>query len=174
MKTSPLIFLSLISNLFFWSCSVSHINEKLIIGDWTKEKTKSFIINKKYADDTNYTIANKLRLGIDSLNTIENEKASLIEFRNEAKLDGSSKVMTTMSNMKNEMDFKPDKTAIISFRKGKLVGTWKMNSNGNKVMVKDSVTHKKIIITINKIDSTKMLISESFPKGDLMIVFRKK
>lgn len=173
MKAYKFLFLSVISIFFFWSCTVSHVNETLIIGTWTNGKIKSFIVNKKFAEDTTFTVSNKLRLGLDPAHITANEKTSLQEFKNGVKASGSFKPGSIMSNVKTEMNFKPDKTVTLLYRKGKIDGTWKMNSKGNKIIVKDTVTKEKLTINIAEINPSKLIIYEPVPIGDLMITFSK-
>jgi|GEM_PF-858288 len=174
MKASKFIFISIISILFFWSCTVSNINEKLLIGNWTNGRIKSFIVNKKFSDDTTFTASNKLRLNLDSANIEANERTSLTEFKIGLRAIGPIQPGIFTANMKSEMNFKPDKTVTFLFRKGIMLnGRWKMNRKGNKVMVKDTVTNKKHTINVAEIDLSKLLIYERFPVGDLMIIYNK-
>jgi len=173
MKTYRFIFLAIIGISFFSSCTVSHVNENLIIGDWKMGKIQSFIVDKKLAGDTVYTASNKLRLGLDSANISVNEKASLLEFKQGFKAKGNSKPVSVLTDMKNEMNFKPDKTVTILLKSGSLNGTWKMNGKGNKIVVKDALTKKKSTINIFDLDLSKLIICEQLPTGNLTILYKK-
>jgi len=173
MKTSKFISLSVIIILLFGSCTVTHVNENLLIGKWKNGKIKSFIVNKKFSEDTIFNASNKLRLGIDSANLEANEKNSLREFKVGLTALGPVKPGGFNANMRNEMNFRADKTVTISLRNGVINGTWKMNGKGNKVTVRDTVTNKKQTINIALINLSNLIIYEKYPVGNLMFIYSK-
>jgi hypothetical protein len=173
MKTYRFILSTIIGIAFFSSCTVSHVNENLILGKWKNGKLKSFIVDKKFAGDTAYTTSNKLRLGLDSANLLANEKASLLEFKQSTRTERDVKPTGGPPNIKTEMTFKKDKTVSILLKKGSIEGTWKMNGKGNKVIIMESATKKKSTINIANIDLANLVIYEKYPAGKLTIVYSK-
>ncbi|MEI6455796.1 MAG: hypothetical protein WCO93_05870 [bacterium] len=173
MRTVKFIFFFFVGVIFFVSCTLSKVNEKLIIGKWKNGQIKSFVVDKKYASDTSFAASNKLRLGQDTLNTKETESKSLREFKQAVRSKGISNPNEIKTILKTEIDFKPDKTISIFFKKGKFDGTWKMNMKGNKVIVKDSITQKKNTIYIIDINQQELKISEKIPKGNLITSFKR-
>jgi hypothetical protein len=173
MKSIKSIFFFLAGILFLVGCKTTSINEKLIIGNWKNGHINSFVANEKYASDTNFFAANQLRSGSNTPNQKALEQASLKEFKESFKTNTGFKPIDLLTLMKTGMDFNPDKSATLYTAKGNHGGTWKMNLKGDKVTVLDTLTKKKIIINIAKLDSAKLQICEKIPTGNLYVTFNK-
>jgi hypothetical protein len=173
MRTVKSIFFLFVGVIFLVSCTVSNVNEKLIVGRWKNGQIKYFIANKKHANDTSFAAANNLRLGWDTANRKRDEQNSMKEFKESMKTGSTIKPIDFMALMKTSMDFNPDKSATIYTAQGKHGGTWKMNGKGDKVFVMDTTAKKKITINIARLDSNNLMIFERIPSGDLFFSFKR-
>ncbi len=173
MEKVKFILLIFVGVIFIAGCKVTSQNEKLIIGSWKNGRINSFIVNEKHAADSNFYASNQLRLGAEGQNKNKLEQESLKEFKSGFKSDNSSRPVDFMALIKTGMDINPDKSTTIYTPTGNYGGKWKMNGKGDKLTITDTVTKKKILLNIAKVDSVRLQVFERIPTGDLYMTFKK-
>jgi hypothetical protein len=157
MKNSIRVIIFIIGITFLGSCSVSNVNQKLILGSWKYEKMGPYISGGSGA--TGDTVS---------------EGQSLIELKNRYKDAGKEQMRELNETMYTGLIFKEDKTVSIMLRKGQIHGVWKMNSRGDKITVKDTATSKKYILHIVTIDSLQLKTENPVLDGKLQRNYRKQ
>ncbi len=159
MKNSVRLLFFVIGITFFGSCSVSHVNNKLIIGSWKYDKIGPFISNNK-----------NVKAKTDSLS----EEQSLNEFKKGYQNAGKDQKRALKETMYSGFLFKDDKTAIISFGQKDIHTVWKMNSKGNNIVMKDTATSKKYIVHVVSVDSITLKTESEVLLGKLQRSFKKQ
>ena len=168
--------------IFFTSCSASKkINEKLIIGNWNRNKIISLSTT---AGSDNYEVFSEA-LGLpltgnvsksESSKKVELDMEKIEQFSNSdlAKEEKFVKFKSIFPDFKNTIEFKADKKVIISTQKTMMNGTWKMNGKGDKIKLSIQDVSAPMRLTLLKIDSTTMEIVDHFPNSDFQILYQKK
>ena len=159
MKNSIRLLFFVIGITFFASCSVSHVNNKLIIGNWKSEKIGPFISNNK-----------SVKPKTDSLS----DEQSLNEFKQGYQNAGKDQKRALKETMYSGFLFKEDKTAVLSLGSKEIHTVWKMNSKGNNIVLKDTATLKKYVIHIVSVDSITLRTETEVLQGKLQRSFKKQ
>lgn len=155
MKNILYFVIFITGSLYLGSCSVSHVNNKLIVGHWKKEQPGSYSNGKNSRGDT---LSDDQRL-------VELKKLYL-----EA---GKDKVQGLRDMMYTDLSFKADKTVTLSTGKKNIHGKWKMNSKGNKVVITDTSAAVKHTLIIVSVDSLSLKISQPVIEGSFQQDFKK-
>ncbi|HZX63589.1 MAG TPA: hypothetical protein VFE66_10285 [Bacteroidales bacterium] len=167
--------------IFFTACSASKkINEKLIVGNWNRDKIVSILPT---AGSENYSaILDSLGVPFE-VSALQNEagnrKIVLVTGKSDKLLSDSEKeekfamLQSIFPDFKNTIEFKTDKKIIISTQKTLINGTWKMNGNGNKITLSIQDVSAPMILTLVKINSTTMEIVDHFPNSDFQMLYKK-
>jgi len=153
------------------SCAPS-INEKLIVGKWTRDKILSFEKNK------NFQVAPAATepppAGHDLISSQANDENGLIAFKQAMINSGEEGRKSIETTIKTSMEFRDDKSATVALRHSTLNGTWKMNHKGTKITVRDSKTKEKQKIDLISIDSLNMRVADSYPIGKMLLEYMKR
>lgn len=144
---------------FLGSCSVSNVNSKLVIGKWTREKTGPYTSNSQNKAQPGKTVS---------------ENQSMTDMRKDFGNPGKSGKEMLQGVMFTGISFKNDKTASVFYSDNELHKKWKMNRSGNKIVLKDSASSKKITINILSVDALHLKAKYFFPQGNLQIDYLKQ
>jgi hypothetical protein len=155
MKNCTRFLIFVIGIIFLGSCSVSK-NQKLIIGNWQYEKM-GYITKDRSANPDIDTIS---------------DSQSLVDLKNRYKDAGKEQSRALRESMYKGFSFRDDKTATL-FSRGKVThGVWKMNSKGNKIVVKDSAS-QKYVIQIAALDTLYLKTVNAVLDGTLQRSYKK-
>ena len=156
MKKLIGLLLFVTGSIFLGSCTVSHVNNTLIVGNWQKEHGVAYVRDKSSKADS------------------ISDAQQMIELKNQYLAAGKGKAQGLRDMLYTGISFKADKTVTLSTGKKNIHGVWKMNSKGDKVVVTDTSTAVKRTLIIVSIDSLHLKISQPVIEGNFQQDFKKK
>ena len=155
-------------------------NEKLIVGSWKGDKLLSFSpaspASQDYLNATNPQEEPAAFMTEDSITkrTTKRAQVHLQSVEEAARAGNLSTFYAFLPDFKSSMEFKSDKTALLTSQKNTISGTWKMNAKGTKVTIICNEKKSKIILDLNKIDSLSMEAADYFPEGKILMLYKKR
>jgi len=154
------------------SCATTHPNEKLIVGRW-----KTVSVEKVLPEDS-------------PMNTQTGTAAPANDPRSQPAGDartgdkgsqGDSKARAEeqfnrlyRAEQKATLEVYEDKVAVKDFNGTYVKATWKMKSNGTKLVAKSIKTKDKYVMEILELSQDKAVILEILPVGSLKITYQRQ
>ena len=164
MAVFLLLTIFIITLIIAASCAVKpHPNEKRIEGKWKPLKIERIVDSSAiqaaaHAGGTNPPKESKTgkptRSGGDPKRAANAERLYQTE-------------------MRSTLEIFPDKTAIKSYPGKDIKLTWKMKSNGTRLVAKNPENKAKFVIDIEDISDTKIIVIEHAQIGDIRITYAK-
>lgn len=159
------LFAFLFTVVIFASCSFGkHPNEKIIIGTWRPVKVEK-VVDSSALQAAASMAGNSTPGQSKDGKSAGNGGAS----RKDAALD-----RLVQSEMRATMEIFANKTAIKNFPGKPLHATWKMKSNGSKIIAKNIENKMKFVIEILEINKEQIVVLEHALVGDIKITYQRQ
>lgn len=174
MRKTLLITLVLFLTTGLFSVSAkTHPNEKLLVGKWRAVSVEKILPETKPQQDAATTPtsdpktepAGGARAGSKGSGTGTGDPKA----RAEEQFNRLYK-----AEQKSTLEIFADKTAVMDFHTYYVKATWKMKSNGKKVVAKNIKTKDKYVLEVLELTETKAVILERFPAGSLKITYARE
>ena len=139
--------------VLLFSCgTVEPINRKLIVGSWKFDKVVTYTPHSTEA-------------GAIEAKKIIKESVSNNDY---------SALGTAFPEMIIALDFRGDKTVLVTTHKTSFNGTWKINKTGEMIKVTAGEPKKITQIELKNVDNKSLEIVDPLSEGNLGLLFRKK
>ena len=173
MRKTLLITLVLFLTTGLFSVSAkTHPNEKLLVGKWRAVSVEKILPETKTQQQDGATTPPSNPRSEPAGGAKAGAKGSAAgdpKARAEEQFNRLYK-----AEQKSTLEIFENKTAVKDFNGNYVKATWKMKSNGKKVVAKNIKTKDKYVLEILELTETKAVILEKLPAGSLKITYARE